>query len=80
MAVIKAISYKNWCTDNISPQCWPRIILRSMNVIRAQGLKLKEIEDPDPEFELNDELIEVLNKSLEELYETKVESDLLSLY
>ena len=80
MATIKALSYKNWCVDNISPQCWPRILLKSLDIIRAQEIKLKEIESPDPDLSLNPELIDALNKALEELYETKVESSLLEMY
>jgi hypothetical protein len=77
---IKASSYKNWCTDNISPQAWPRILLKSLDEVRAQGFNLKELENPVEDLTLNESLMASLNNALEELYQTKVEEDLLSMY
>ncbi len=77
---IKAESYKNWCVDNISPQSWTRIVLRSLDVIRSEGLTLKELENPEINLSLSPNIVAALNKALEELYETKVEEELLNLY
>ncbi len=77
---VKASNYKNWCTDNISPQSWTRICLKCVDEIRSKGHTLKEMEELKSEIDLDTELLNALNKALDELYETKVEQSLLSLY
>lgn len=77
---VKASNYKNWCTDNISPQSWTRICLKCVDEIRSKGFTLKEMEELKTEIDLDTELLNALNKALDELYETKVEQSLLSLY
>jgi hypothetical protein len=77
---VKAISYKNWCTDNISPQCWPRLLLKSLTLIREQGLSLKQLQEPDADLDIPPVLMAEINKSLEELYETRIEEGVLNLY
>jgi hypothetical protein len=70
---IRAISYRKWCGDNISPQCWPRILLKSMNTLRAEGLQLKDMEDPADDFILSEPVTEALNKALLEIYDLEIE-------
>lgn len=77
---VKASNYKNWCTDNISPQSWTRICLKCVDEIRAKGHTLKEMEDLTTEIDLDTELLNALNKALDELYQTQVEQSLLTLY
>jgi hypothetical protein len=77
---VRAASFKNWCTENISPQSWARILLKSMHDVRAQGMTIKELENPEDSVELNPELLESLNRSLEEIYQTQVQEELLSTY
>ncbi|WP_420318681.1 hypothetical protein [Ekhidna sp.] len=74
----KASSFKNWCTQNISPQSWTRICLRSVDAIRSKGHTLKEMEDLDPDIEMDDELLDSLNVSLSQLYEMTVNEDILA--
>lgn len=75
---IKAESYKNWCTDNISPQSWQRLLLRSVEVMREEGLTIKDLEEPGPDRELSPALLAVLNEAMEKLYETKIEEEALT--
>lgn len=74
---VKASSFKNWCTDNISPQSWTRICLKSTDIIRSKGLTLKDMEDLTTDIDLDTELLNALNAALDELYEMKVEESLL---
>ena len=74
---VKAITYKNWCVDNISPQCWPRILLKSLEVVRANGFQLNQMEEPDESMELSTELLESLNNSLQQIYEIQIEEGVL---
>lgn len=75
---IKAANYKKWCTDNITPQAWSRLLLRAIKVIREEGKTIKDLEDPDPALELSPELFAVLNESMMQLYEMKIEEAALS--
>ena len=77
---VKAINFKNWCTDNISPQCWTRIVLKCMDIVRENGYTIKEMENPGTEIDLEPELLNALTHALDELYEVRVEENLLSLY
>ena len=76
----KASSFKNWCTNNISPQSWTRICLRCVDEIRSKGHTLNEMEDLSPDIEIDDELLEALNTALSELYEMKVDEELLATH
>lgn len=78
--MVKATNYKNWCTENISPQSWARIILKCMSQLREKGLALNDLEDPDPELVLDADVLEALNQALLELYEMTVEESLLIRY
>jgi hypothetical protein len=74
---VKAVNFKNWCVDNISPQCWPRILLKSLDALRADGFQLKELEEPTDDMSLSPELLESLNKALQEIYDVQVEEGVL---
>lgn len=77
---IKASSFKNWCTENISPQSWTRICLKRVDDIRSKGHSLKDMEDLSPDIEIDDELVEALNSALSELYEMTVDESLLAAH
>lgn len=73
----KASSFKTWCTENISPQSWTRICLKCFDAIRESGHTLKEMEDLDPDIEIESDLLEALNNALFDYYDLKVnESEL----
>ena len=76
---VKASNFKSWCTDNISPQSWTRICLKCVDQIRAKGHNLKEMEDLNPDIDIDEELLESLNSALNELYEMKVNESLLAV-
>lgn len=77
---VKAISYKNWCTENISPQSWVRIVLKSTDIIRSEGFKIKEIEEPEQDLELSDAIYNSLSEALEQLYEMKAQENLINSF
>ncbi|MEQ9307628.1 MAG: hypothetical protein RJQ14_27195 [Marinoscillum sp.] len=77
---VKASNFKNWCTENISPQSWTRICLKCVDQVRAKGLNLKQMEDLDPDVDLDPELMSSLNSALEALYEMSVDEELLVRY
>ncbi len=71
----KAINFKNWCNKNISPQAWSRIVLKSLPELRANGLSLNDLDNPNENLVLDDEVLKTLNKSLDDLYKMKIESE-----
>lgn len=75
---VKASNFKTWCTENISPQSWTRICLKCVDEIRGKGYTLKEMEDLEPDIEIDDELLESLNAALSAYYEMTVNEDLLA--
>ncbi|MEQ8582733.1 MAG: hypothetical protein RIC30_02670 [Marinoscillum sp.] len=77
---VKASNFKNWCTENISPQSWTRICLKCVDEIRAKGYNLKQMEDLDPDVDLDAELLTSLSTALETLYEMSVDESLLIRY
>ncbi|MEM9895794.1 MAG: hypothetical protein AAF789_05445 [Bacteroidota bacterium] len=72
---IKASNFKNWCTDNISPQSWTRICLKCVDELRAKGYSLQEMESLDPDINLDDEMMQQLNEALFGFYEMKVNEE-----
>lgn len=77
---VKASNYKNWCTENISPQSWTRIVLKCVSEVRENGLTLGQLENPEPDFDIPAPLLESLNGALQALYDTEVEESLLIRY
>ncbi|MFY0600837.1 MAG: hypothetical protein JXR03_14275 [Cyclobacteriaceae bacterium] len=77
---IKASNYRNWCVENISPQSWTRIVLKNLTMVRERGLTLAQLENVDPDIDLDEELLEALNVALAELYDLTVDESLLVRY
>ncbi|MFT6854405.1 MAG: hypothetical protein ACJA0X_000368 [Cyclobacteriaceae bacterium] len=77
---VKASNFKNWCTENISPQSWTRISLKCLTEVRENGLTLKEMEDAEPDFDIPESLVASLHKALQTLYDMEVEDSLLIRY
>lgn len=76
--MVKAINFKNWCTDNISPQAWSRILLKSLPLLRAEGIELNVLDNPDPNFTIDDNVMGILTQTLSDLYQLKIESEVLA--
>jgi hypothetical protein len=74
---VKASNFKNWCTDNISPQSWTRICLKRVDELRGKGYSLQEMEDLTPDVDLDDEMVDLLNSALNDLYEMTVDEESL---
>ena len=77
---VKASNFKNWCTENISPQSWTRICLKCLDDVRERGMTLKTMEELNPDIDLDEDLLNALNKAFGELYEMSVDEELLVRY
>ena len=75
---MKAIDYKNWCTDNITPQSWPRIVLKSIPELRDIGIDISGLQEPDDEYDLSDDVLSILNRWMGELYDLQVKEDMIA--
>jgi len=76
--MVKAINFKNWCLENISPQSWSRIVLKTVPALRERGLDWKEIENPSDDLVLDDHTLEILKGGLDQIYQISVETETLS--
>ena len=76
--MVKASNFKAWCTENISPQSWTRICLKCVDEVRGKGYTLKEMEDLDPDIDLDEGLLESLNQALQDYYDMKVDESVLA--
>lgn len=75
--MVKAINFKNWCTENITPQSWPRIVLKSIPELRELGVDTSGLQEPNEDLTLNEPELAVLTKWLGELYQMKIEEEAL---
>ena len=76
--MVKATNFKNWCTENITPQSWPRIILKAIPELREKGVDTAGLQEPDDSIMLSEDIIEILNKWLTELYDVQVKEEVLT--
>ncbi len=76
--MVKAISFKNWCSEHITPQSWPRVVLRAVPELRDLGVDTKGLQDPDDSVTINEDAVAVLNKWLNELYQVQIEDGSLA--
>jgi hypothetical protein len=75
--MVKAINFKNWCLDNISPQSWSRIVLKTVPELRESGIDWKDIENPSDDMELDEKTINILKGGLDQIYQMQVETESL---
>lgn len=71
--MVKASNFKTWCNENISPQSWTRICLKSFDLLRSKGYTLDQMEQLNPDIELDEELLAGLNAALQEYYDISVD-------
>lgn len=64
--------------DNITPQSWPRIVLKSIPELRDIGVDVSGLQEPSDDLELSDEALSILNKWMDELYELQVKEDMIA--
>jgi hypothetical protein len=63
---------KSWCDENITPMAWQRIVMKALPKLREKGLSLGNVENPDANLVLDEELSEVIKVILQELYQTDI--------
>lgn len=74
---VKAIDFKKWCTDNISPLAWSRLVLNVLPELRQLGHNLSTIENPSENLTLGDQEMKALGKAMQALYEMELPAEVI---
>jgi len=64
----KIILLKNWCTKNITPLAWQRIILKILPQLREKGFDLSELESPSEDRCFGEAEFDLFIQTLENMY------------
>lgn len=75
---VKAIDFKKWCVDNISPLAWSRLVLNVLPELRQLGHNLSDIENPTDQLILGDKELEALAKAMQGLYQMELPTEVVS--
>ncbi len=75
---VKAIDFKKWCVDNISPLAWSRLVLNVLPELRQLGHNLSDIENPSEELTLGEKELKALEKAMNALYEMELPAEVVS--
>jgi len=65
---IKVVTLKNWCTKNITPLAWQRVIIKLLPQLRTRGFELNQLEEPPDELIFSDAELALVSDALNELY------------
>ncbi|MEQ8713296.1 MAG: hypothetical protein RIC80_09775 [Cyclobacteriaceae bacterium] len=75
---VKAIDFKKWCVDNISPLAWSRLVLNVLPELRQLGHNLSDIENPSEQLTLGEKELKALEKAMNALYEMELPAEVVS--
>jgi hypothetical protein len=67
-----ALSIKKWCDENISPVAWQRVVMKNLDLFRTKSLGLADLETPANTINLDNELVEAVKKTIQELYKMEL--------
>ncbi|KOY87833.1 hypothetical protein AD998_18345 [bacterium 336/3] len=67
-----ALSIKKWCDENISPVAWQRVVMKNLDLFRTKSLGLADLETPANTINLENELVEAVKKTIQELYKMEL--------
>ncbi|MFY0652481.1 MAG: hypothetical protein JXQ96_10630 [Cyclobacteriaceae bacterium] len=74
---IKLIILKNWCSKNITPLAWQRIVLRALPQFREMGFELSDLENPADDRVFNEEEFGLFARTLESMYDITFPKEVL---
>lgn len=66
------LPFKQWVLTHISPYAWDRAVIRSLAALQAQNISLYELLAPQSNTTTNGASIEILAKSIEEMYGIRI--------
>jgi len=70
--MVKVISCKKWCEENITPMAWSRVVLKLVPELRDKGHTIKDIENPEDDLTVDEDTFKLFNGVLKNLYEMEM--------
>ena len=64
---LKILILKDWCTKNITPLAWQRIVLKILPQLRENGFDLYELENPSEELHFGEAEFDLFTQTLKKL-------------
>lgn len=74
---VKAIDFKKWCVDNLSPLAWSRLVLNVLPELRQLGHNLSDIENPSAHLMLGPAELNALEKAMKSLYKMDLPQEVI---
>jgi hypothetical protein len=74
---IKVVTLQAWCSKNITPLAWQRIVIKVLPQLRERGFELEELENPDPNRYFEDAEFKLFAESLNTIYNISFPKEVL---
>ncbi|MFN3315241.1 MAG: hypothetical protein ACK40K_00360 [Raineya sp.] len=74
---MNAIKIKNWCDENITPMAWQRIVMKNLDVFKAKGWGLGEMNNPNEAIVLDAKMIDAVKATVREMYQIELPESVL---
>lgn len=74
---MNASKIKNWCDENITPMAWQRIVMKNLDVFKAKGWGLAEMNNPNDAIVLDATTAEAVKATIKELYQVELPEGVL---
>jgi hypothetical protein len=74
---MQALKIKKWCDENITPMAWQRIVMKNLDVFKAKGWGIAEINNPDESINLDATIVETVKATIKELYQVEIPESVL---
>lgn len=75
---MNALKIKNWCDANITPMAWQRIVMKNLDIFKAKGWGVSEMNNPNESIILDAAMLEAVKATIRELYQMEVPEVVLS--
>jgi len=69
---MNTLKIKSWCDENITPMAWQRIVMKNLDVFKAKGWGLAEMNNPDGSIVFDAATFESVKSSIKELYQIEI--------
>jgi len=74
---IKVLTLQNWCSENITPLAWQRIIIKVLPQLRERGFELDELESPSEDRVFQDAEFKIFEDALSTIYNMSFPKEVL---
>ncbi|GAB4123343.1 MAG: hypothetical protein OHK0045_23690 [Raineya sp.] len=74
---MNALKIKNWCDENITPMAWQRIVMKNLDIFKAKGWGITEMNSPNESIVLDAAMSNAVKASIKELYQIDIPETVL---